>query len=102
MPRKDETKASPKVVRSFVKRHMEGESVVALSREFKISRATGYNWIERNRAALIAADVASDAAPGDVDRRDKVALLAENHTLILENKRLRARLFEYLVKHGDL
>jgi transposase-like protein len=86
---------SQATIKRLVQRASRGESVQALAKEFKISRAGAYLWIRKVREAAMHAATKSPAP------RAKEQLITVK-ALLEENARLKRRLFELLLKHGEL
>jgi transposase len=106
MPRKGDAGADLKPgqsVAKFIKRHYEGgESVGALAKEYKISRATGYIWLMKHRGELIEESRRKGASPETFEKESKAALIAEIQALNLENQKLRNKVVSLMMKHGEL
>jgi transposase-like protein len=103
MPRKDETATPKKLVDKFIKRHLEGgESVEALAKEYKISRASGYAWLKKHRDALLSQTMREGMSPTAIEKSDKATLVAQVQALKLENAKLRNKVVSLMIKAGDL
>jgi transposase-like protein len=103
MPRKDETATPKKQVDKFIKRHLEGdESVEALAKEYKISRATGYMWLRKHREQLLEQTMHEGMSPAAIEKSDKMTLIAQIAQLKIENAKLRNRVVSLMIKAGDL
>lgn len=99
MPRKNETKTPAKAIEKFIKRHLEGgESVVGLIKEYKVSRATAYNWIGRYRERAIEESKRQGKSPAAIEKVDKMALHAENVELRKEVRLLKEKLLNLMIK----
>jgi transposase-like protein len=80
-----------------VKRHLEGgETVKALCKFYKVSRATMYNWVEAYKAEIVQNVKTQGVAPRDLERIQKQELIAQNEILQTENRKLRDRLVDAL------
>lgn len=87
----------------LVKRHLEGgESIKALCKHLKISRATAYNWLEQYKAELAQSAMRVGVNPKDLEKTAKQELIAQNEILQTENRKLRDRLVSLMVKHGEI
>jgi transposase-like protein len=103
MPRKNETQTPQKAIDKFLKRHFEGgESVVALSKEYKISRATAYNWLNKHREKLLEQSRTADMTPAAIEKTARVSLIAENRMLKAENGKLKNKVMAMMLKYGEL
>jgi transposase-like protein len=103
MPRKNETKVSEKTVAKIVQRYMTGrESADSLAKEYRVSRATLYNWITQARERVVKAAAKANMSEASVERSDRMTLAAEITQLRLENDRLKKKLFEVLLTHNLL
>jgi transposase len=86
---------SQATIKRLVQRASRGESVEALAKEFKISRAGAYLWIRKVREAAM-----HEAVKSPPTRAEEQAITVK--ALLQENARLKRRLFELLVKYGEL
>jgi transposase-like protein len=103
LPRKDETKVPEKLVNKAVKRHLEGgESAIALAREYRVSRATLYNWVAAYRRQLLARAAKQGMSAHDAEASDKRTLVAKIRQLELENARLRDKVVSLMIKGGEI
>lgn len=103
MPVKDDTKTPAKAIARFIKRAIEGgESVTALAKEYKISRATGYIWLRRHREEAIAQSMKAGMSAKSRDKAEKMTLRAEVQALKRENAKLRDKVVSLMIKAGDL
>jgi transposase len=102
MPRKDETKVSPKAIEKAVKRHMAGERADTLATELKVSRATIFNWTAKYRADTLEQARRGEMTPKELERQDKSALVAQLEALKLENRRLREKVVALMLKSGEI
>lgn len=85
-----------------VRRHLEGrESVVALCREYKISRAGFYLWVKKYKEEIMRRSMRAGMKPQDVERSDKAELIAEIESLRQENRKLRDRLVAEMMKSSS-
>lgn len=100
------------VIDALVKRYNDGEQVAALAKEYKVSRPGAYLWIHKAKRkvlenARIRENRESIRSKGlDPDKVEKAkshqVLVAENRALLDENKRLKTKLVEYMIKSGDV
>ena len=103
MPRKNETAVDEKTLLKVVKRHLEGgESAVSLAKEYGVSRATVYNWIDLVQTKWLHEAEKSGASPQAIETADKRALLAKIRQLENENARLRSKVIALLIKTGEI
>jgi transposase-like protein len=103
MPRQNETKIPQKLVEKAVKRRLEGnESVVALAKEYKVSIPTVYNWITAAKKNMVEQARHADLSPKEIEKTDKLTLVAQVEALKLENKQLRERLVALMLRTDPL
>ncbi len=102
MPRKDQTKVPPKTMERAAKRHMGGEQAEALAKEFKVSRATIFNWSMRYKEQVLEQARREGINPKELERQDKATLVAKVQSLELENRRLRDKVVALLLKSGEI
>jgi transposase len=103
MARKSTPKTPQKIITQVVKRHVEGgENAEALAKEFKVSRASVYGWVTKYKNEILAKSRRAGMAPVDADRADKTELIVAFEALKLENKRLRDRVIEMMLKADPL
>jgi transposase-like protein len=103
MPIKDQTKTPAKAIARFIKRHLEGgESVTALAKEFKVSRAGAYLWLRRHRDEAIIQSMQRGLSAKSKDKAEKMTLRAENQALKKENAKLRSMVMSLLIKTGGV
>jgi transposase-like protein len=103
MPRAGETKHKPSVIEKAVKRHLEGNELVAdLAKELKISRQTFYSWIEAYKRKAMASIDRVGKSKSELEKIDKATLVAQNEMLQTENRKLRDRLVGLMIKYGEL
>ena len=102
MPRKNETKRPQNVIDKAVKRHMAGESAVDLATEYKVARATLYNWLASYKRELLEQASLKGAARHDPELASKQALIAEIQALKLENAKLRNKMVSLMLAAGQL
>ncbi len=94
---------SDKLVSKAVKRHLEdGEPVVALAKEYGVSRATLYNWIAAYERQLLDQAAKQGMSSQDAEVSDKRTLIAELQALRLENQKLRNKVVALMIKAGDI
>jgi transposase-like protein len=103
MPRQHETKIPQKLVEKAVRRRLEGnESVVTLAKEYKVSVPTVYNWITAAKKHMVEQARTADLSPRELERTDKLTLIAQVEALKLENKQLRERLVALMLRTDPL
>jgi transposase-like protein len=102
MPRRNYTKLPQKVIDKAVRRHLEGGEVgVDLAKEHKISTATFYVWVKKYKEALLESSRHGETSQ-DFERADKRTLIAELQQLRAENRRLRDKIVEVMLKSGEI
>jgi transposase-like protein len=103
MPRRGETTLSAAKIERAVKRHLEGgELVVSLSKEFKVSRQTFYNWLEAYKRQAVERIERKGVSKVELEKTAKADLIAQNEILHSENRKLRDRLVNLMIKHGEI
>lgn len=102
MPRKNDTKVPEKAVAKAVKRRLAGESAGSLAKEYKVSRATLYNWTAAYKQQLLDQSKLADLSPGDAEKADKQVLMAENEALKREVRKLRDKVVSMMIKAGEI
>lgn len=100
MPAKNAPKRPQHVIDEAVKRHLNGESVEALAKHYKISRAGFYLWVSKAKAAMLAKAAAVDMTPKEKELSDKRILIAEIQNLKIENRRLRELVLDSMLRKG--
>ena len=89
------------VRRTAGKRHLEGdELVVNLAKELKVSRQTFYSWIEAYKKQAMANIDRVGKSKCELEKIDKAQLIAQNEMLQTENRKLRDRLVNLMIKFG--
>jgi transposase-like protein len=85
-----------------VKRAMTGEAVVTIAKEYKVSRAALYQWIAkaRDRAATAARD--REIGPNGRATEDRISKELRLKALEHENKQLKQKLFDLMLKHNEI
>jgi transposase len=102
MPAKNQTKHPQHVIEAAVKRHLDGESVAVLAKYYKISRAAFYNWITKVKKDMLLVSDRKGMSPKEVELMDSRARMVELEHLRLENRKLKDKVFEMMVRHGEL
>ena len=102
MPRKNDTKVPEKAVAKAVKRRLAGESADTLAKEYKVSRATLYNWTAAYKRQLLEQSTIADMSPREAETADKRVLMAENEALKLEVRKLRDKVVAMMIKAGEI
>lgn len=103
MPKKNDTQTPAKTIARFIKRHLEeNESVTALAKEYRVSRATGYLWLKRHRSAAVEQTLKAGMSRASIEKADKMTLRAENAYLKRENAKLRTMVVNLLIKTGGI
>jgi transposase len=102
MPRKNETKVSPKAMEKAAKRHLAGEQAEGLAKEHKVSRATIFNWTARYKEQALEQSRREGINPKELEKQDKATLVAKLQALELENRRLRDKVVALLLKTGEI
>jgi transposase-like protein len=95
-------KATPEQINQAVKRYLEGEQVVALAKEYKISVPGFYLWIKRAREAAAAQAALVDISPKQQEKDQAISLRLRVDKLQQENDQLKKKLFELMLKHGEI
>lgn len=102
MPIKNATKRPQHVIEQAVKRFMAGEQAVALAKEYKISKPGFYLWVSKYKRELLEKSKTVNMTPKDAATADKRTLLIEIDSLKLENRKLRDKVLDMMVKAGEL
>ena len=102
MPKKNQTKRPQHVIEEAVKRHLAGESAAVLAKYYKVSKPGFYLWVQKYKADLLERSKHAGMDPHDAEMSDKRTLIAEIQALKQEVQKLRNRLVDNLVKHGEL
>jgi transposase-like protein len=102
MPPKDVTKTPGKQIDRFIRCHLAGESVTALAREYRVSRAGAYLWLKKHREEVLARSMRVGTTAKSRDKAEKVSLRAENAQLKRENAQLRDKVVSLMVKAGEI
>lgn len=103
MPKKNDTISPAAVVAKAVKRHLEGgESAVDLAQEYRVSRATIYNWVAAYERQLLERSEKQGMSTHDAELWDKRTLIAEIKRLKLENTKLKDKLVAMMIKAGEI
>lgn len=103
MPRKNDTKIPQKLIEKAVRRHLEGgELGVDLAKEYKVSSSTFYLWLKNYKKAFLKRSMDSEMKPRDIATVDKNQLLAEIQALKAENRMLRNKITDLLIKCGEI
>ena len=95
-------KRSQKDIARAVERYVKGEDVATLCREYGVSRAGFYLWVNKAKAAATAAARVAEIGEKGVEQEAMIALRLENKALREDNERLKRALFDRMVKHGEL
>jgi transposase-like protein len=85
-------------VDKFIKRFHAGESVAALVKEYKVSRAQAYNWITRHKEQHKGVAL----TPADLEKSEKITLRARVAQLEDENKRLLNKVMAMMIKYKEI
>ena len=92
---------SQAVIDEAVRRHLEdGEAVPVLCKYYGISRAGFYNWVNKYKERVLDASRKEGMTPAALKSSEKQELVIEVQSLRLENKRLRDRLVQMMLKYG--
>ena len=103
MPLKNRTKTPPDRIERAVKRYLQGnESAVALAKEFNVSRPGFYAWINKYKAMMVEQARTANMSAGTIDKFQKVDLTIENQDLKKQVMELKQKLFELMLKTGQL
>jgi transposase len=102
MPRKNELKASPKVMEKAAKRHLAGEQAEGLAKEHKVSRATIFNWTARYKEQALEQSRREGINPKELEKQDKATLIARLQAVELENRRLKDKVVALMLKAGEI
>lgn len=102
MPRPNETKLPDKVIAKAVKRHLEGkESVIPLAKEYGVSRATFYNWIDSYKLDLLEGARLKTMSPAAIKKSVVINLKTENGLLKSRIQKLETLVAELMLKQRD-
>lgn len=99
MPIKNATKRPQHVIDEAVKRYMAGEQASTLAKYYKVSKPGLYLWIQKYKRELLEKSGKRDISPEDAELTEKRVLIAELQALKLENKKLRDRVVDMMVKY---
>lgn len=99
MPRKNHTKVPQKAIDKAVARYLGGESVIALAKEYKISRAMFYLWAKKYKRNVLEQAARKDIVSPPADKR---ALSTQIQLLRLENARLGNKVVALMLKLGEI
>lgn len=95
------TRTPQHVIEQAVRRHMQdNEPVSTLMKEYKVSKAGFYNWVAAYKTRILEQSRRAGMTPKDIDKSDKLNLMAELEAIKLENQKLRNRLVSILIKYG--
>jgi transposase-like protein len=93
----------PRDVEKAVRRHLEGNEPIAdLAKELKVSRQTLYSWVDAYKKRAMESIDRIGKSKAELDKVDKAQLIAQNETLQTENRKLRDRLVNLMMKYGEI
>lgn len=102
MPRLNDTIRPQAEIDQAVKRFLNREaSAVSLAKQYKISKAGFYLWVKKYKQGLLEASKRSGMTPASVEKSDKQTLIAEVQQLKLENRKLRDKVLDYMIRVGE-
>jgi transposase len=102
MPIKNATKRPQHVIDEAVKRHVDnGEQAAVLAKLYKVSKAGFYLWVKKYKQDLLDKSKRSGMSQADAKTADKQALIIEVQALKLENRKLRDKVLDYMMKVGE-
>lgn len=102
MPLKNTTKAPSDKIERAVKRYLQGEPASSLAKEMGVSRPGFYNWIKRYKELQVEQARRNNMAAGTIDKHEKIDLTIENVDLKKQVMELKQKLFEMMLKTGQL
>lgn len=102
MPAKNTTKTPADKIQKAVKRYLEGEQVIALAKEYKVSRPGFYLWIKKYKEDMIEEAKHKNMSAPSLDKAEKVNLVVENNAMKGEIQRLKQKLFELMLSTDKL
>lgn len=85
-----------------VEAYLSGENVNSLAKRYKMSRAGMYLWIRKAREDAAAAAHRLDVGSKGIEQEKKISDRLKVKGLEQENRELKQKLFELLVKHKEL
>jgi transposase len=91
-----------KQIDQAVERYLKGEDASSLARQYGVSRAGFYLWVNRAKKNAVNEARAKDIGPQGVAKEAEINVRLENKSLRAENEELRKKLFALLVKHKEL
>jgi|SRR5579859_2384285 len=83
----------------FVKRFLAGEQAVALAKEARVSKPGFYLWVAKYKRDLLEKSKRSGMNQHDAETADKRTLIIELEQLRAENRKLRDRVLDMMVKY---
>ena len=96
------SKHSSAAIEAFVKRYLQGESVVALAKEAHISRPGFYLWIDKYKDTVIEVAKRANMSAPDIEQSKAVDLKIENRALKEERDMLKRKLFDLMLETGRI
>jgi transposase-like protein len=82
-----------------VRRYMQGESAASLARQYKISRAGMYLWIKKAREGAAQQARMREIGAEGISRETRINKDLRIRQLENENRELKQRLFDLMLKH---
>lgn len=102
MPLKNTTKAPQDKIERAVKRYLQGEPASTLAKEMGVSRPGFYAWINKYKEQQVEQARRSNMSAGTIDKHEKIDLTIENVDLKKQVMELKQKLFEMMLKTGQL
>lgn len=93
---------TPEQREKAVKRYMGGEQARSLAKEFKVSVPGLYLWIKNAKEDAARKVRAADLGPEGMKREADTTVRLKMRHLEQENDTLKKKLFELMLKHGEL
>lgn len=102
MPLKNTTKTPQDKIERAVKRYLQGEPASTLAKEMGVSRPGFYAWINKYKEQQVEQARRSNMSAGTIDKHEKIDLTIENVDLKKQVMELKQKLFEMMLKTGQL
>ena len=90
-----------KVINEAVEKFLAGEQVRVLAKLYGVSRPCFYLWIKKYKAAVLANEGRVGMTPKALHDADMRELRVKVGMLTQDNARLKAKLFDCMLRHND-